>query len=268
MKTKALQFILPLFIAIFLVPQVTLGFFETNLKYGDRGEKVAELQEYLISNGFMAGSATGNFYSITKKAVKDFQIAHNLPSTGYFGVLSRGVVNSLLIVDVPIESADLFSSVEVKPKIEVQNDQLNAKIQELEAKIIQLQANQPISQPMPEPVDLSELIVKKGNIRKEADFSREVYPNASEYIYNISFDVGIKDIKGRFIEQPNIELSIDHSYDFHDKVKQKGFSTDGVPVDQKGYRGASFIGTLDRDGTYTFTFTSNGKTKTETIIVP
>ena len=262
MKTKALQFILPLFIAIFLVPQVSFADFTTNLKYGDRGEKIAELQEFLIIEGFLTeGNATGNFFSLTKKAVKDFQTAHNLPSTGYFGILSRGVANSLLTVDEPIESADLFSGVEVKPKVEVQNDQLNVKIQELETKIIQLTT----PQPMPEPVDLSEIVIQMvGNpiaIEKAIKDGYVVYP------YKIMF----KDSKG-LITQSELPIQIEvtkdgQPYEKWDTSKEEYKQGYGYETNNLGEFGVSYKLKNPSKGTYLITATYNGKTKTETFEV-
>ena len=55
-----------------------------------------ELQEFLTIQGYYNYQITGNFYAITLKAVKAFQLANDLPSTGYFGILSRGVANDIL----------------------------------------------------------------------------------------------------------------------------------------------------------------------------
>ncbi|MBI2053444.1 MAG: peptidoglycan-binding protein [Candidatus Sungbacteria bacterium] len=76
----------------------TLNFtFDRDLYYGMRKDPdVSNLQEFLIDQGFLTGSPTGNFFLLTRKAVQGFQKAHSLRATGYFGPLSRTVANKIL----------------------------------------------------------------------------------------------------------------------------------------------------------------------------
>ncbi|MBI5458077.1 peptidoglycan-binding protein [Candidatus Kaiserbacteria bacterium] len=54
-----------------------------NLSFGSRGQDVVELQSFLIAQGFLAtGNNTGNFYSLTEAAVKQFQCRNNLVCSG------------------------------------------------------------------------------------------------------------------------------------------------------------------------------------------
>lgn len=69
--------------------------FTMNLKYGSRGQYVVEMQEFLIDQGFLTGSPTGNFYAMTLKAVKAFQSKNGLSVSGFFGPLSRQKANEL-----------------------------------------------------------------------------------------------------------------------------------------------------------------------------
>ena len=63
---------------------------------GMRGEEVKKLQLVLIEQGFLAsGLGTGYFGQLTKSAVVKFQMKHGLPGTGFFGPMSRGVMNTL-----------------------------------------------------------------------------------------------------------------------------------------------------------------------------
>lgn len=87
-------------LAVFLLPAVSFASFDTNLKYGNTGSFVSELQEFLSAHNYLNSPATGNFFSLTLAAVKQFQAANNLPSTGYFGPMSRAVANSLLTADL------------------------------------------------------------------------------------------------------------------------------------------------------------------------
>lgn len=71
--------------------------FAVDLHYGSVGADVTALQEFLIDQGVFTGKATGNFYSITLKAVKAFQTAEGVvPVSGYVGPITRSVINTIL----------------------------------------------------------------------------------------------------------------------------------------------------------------------------
>lgn len=86
--------------------------FQTNLYYGvNDAPDVEQLQEFLTTEGYYNYQITGNFYFITLKAVKAFQEANNLPTSGYFGVLSRGVANDVFAAENTISpSSELGTS--------------------------------------------------------------------------------------------------------------------------------------------------------------
>lgn len=70
--------------------------FTRDLYRGLRNDKdVRALQEFLGEKGFFKEEITGNFFSITTEAVHAFQRAHGLPSTGYFGPMTRAVIARL-----------------------------------------------------------------------------------------------------------------------------------------------------------------------------
>lgn len=80
-----------------LLPGISFASFDTNLRYGARGEAVSEVQDFLIDQGFMTGTPTGNFYALTLKAVKAFQSKNKItPISGYWGPLTRSTATSLL----------------------------------------------------------------------------------------------------------------------------------------------------------------------------
>lgn len=84
--------------------------FTQNLKYGDGQKninltlvkfgpeskiyKVIELQNSLISDGYLSGNATGYFGTKTLKAIKSFQKDNNIIATGYVGIKTQGVLRS------------------------------------------------------------------------------------------------------------------------------------------------------------------------------
>jgi peptidoglycan hydrolase-like protein with peptidoglycan-binding domain len=67
-----------------------------NLYFGlRRSNEVMALQSFLSNRGYYNGPVTGNFLGQTLAAVKKFQKIHGLPTTGYFGPMSRKVINGL-----------------------------------------------------------------------------------------------------------------------------------------------------------------------------
>jgi len=75
--------------------------FNKDLQYGLKNDNdVKKLQECLAYLKFFPSRVdfTGNFYGITLKAVKDFQLAYNIePVQGYVGKLTRAKLNELFI---------------------------------------------------------------------------------------------------------------------------------------------------------------------------
>lgn len=68
--------------------------FSVDLTIGSTGADVEALQNLLIAAGYsIPAGATGYFGAQTEAAVKLFQTAHGLPSTGYVGPLTRTVLN-------------------------------------------------------------------------------------------------------------------------------------------------------------------------------
>ncbi len=70
-----------------------------NLSLGASGNDVVVLQKFLQGKNFLkipAGVKEGYFGALTKKAVVDFQKSVGLPATGYFGPLTRAVINKQL----------------------------------------------------------------------------------------------------------------------------------------------------------------------------
>ncbi len=70
--------------------------FSHNLSVGVRSEDVKRLQLLLIQQGFLAdGLSTGYFGQFTKSAVVKFQTKYGLPTTGYFGPMTRAKINTI-----------------------------------------------------------------------------------------------------------------------------------------------------------------------------
>ncbi len=87
--------------------------FNRNLSFGSIGQDVKELQKYLNSNNFLVarlsfgspGKETTFFGSLTKAALIKFQKAKKIiPSIGFFGPITRKVVNDSNKESVPAEN--------------------------------------------------------------------------------------------------------------------------------------------------------------------
>jgi len=72
--------------------------FERNLYFGLRGDSdVLKLQEFLTAESVYAGPITGNFFSLTLQAVRQYQAREGIvPAAGYFGPLTRTRANLVL----------------------------------------------------------------------------------------------------------------------------------------------------------------------------
>ena len=72
---------------------------DNNLRYRMRdssvNNEVSDLQDYLIAEGYLSGNTTGYFGVATLKAVKSFQAANGLLSSGYVGPVTRAKIKSL-----------------------------------------------------------------------------------------------------------------------------------------------------------------------------
>jgi peptidoglycan hydrolase-like protein with peptidoglycan-binding domain len=93
--------------------------FDKDLSFGIKNSaEVKNLQKFLSEEGYFKGEATGNYFNLTAEAVKAFQKANKISSTGYFGPVTRATVNS--------RSADALLSITSHKggeKIEVGNKQ-------------------------------------------------------------------------------------------------------------------------------------------------
>ncbi len=70
--------------------------FSRNLKVGDSGEDVTQLQAFLQEQGFLimpVGARSGYFGNLTKEAVKKLQRKNNISATGEFGLNMNQLLN-------------------------------------------------------------------------------------------------------------------------------------------------------------------------------
>lgn len=85
-------------LSLLFIPLIARASFDGNLYYGlQNNNGVKELQEFLTGERVYSGPVTGNFFSLTLKAVKDFQKKEGItPVSGFFGPLTRQKANEIL----------------------------------------------------------------------------------------------------------------------------------------------------------------------------
>lgn len=72
--------------------------FTRSLGYGTpQRAEVMQLQQFLIDRGYLNSAVTGNYLSLTKKAVQAFQLDQGIETTGYFGPKTRTAANKILL---------------------------------------------------------------------------------------------------------------------------------------------------------------------------
>ncbi len=91
------KILLAVIVSLFLAGSTNAAEFNTNLKFGSKGADVVKLQEFLAEQNLYSGPITGNFFSLTLKAVKALQTREAIsPVSGFFGNLTRAKVNDIL----------------------------------------------------------------------------------------------------------------------------------------------------------------------------
>lgn len=67
--------------------------FTRDLRMKSTGNEVMELQKYLTREGYFKETPTKYFGVLTRKALIEWQRKNGLPATGYFGPMSRAIIN-------------------------------------------------------------------------------------------------------------------------------------------------------------------------------
>ena len=90
------------------------------LKYGDKGDKVKEIQDYLIAQCLLQGEASGVYDSSTVNAIKDFQSALGLSVDGVCGAVTYKVLRAAAYDEIDIYNFSLseFLAGETQPVVE------------------------------------------------------------------------------------------------------------------------------------------------------
>lgn len=92
-----LSFVLFVFISIVSEAATETVLFNTSFGFGSKNStEVMKLQNFLSSQGFLKVAPTGNYFNLTKKAVRAFQVSQGIQSTGYLGPVTRASINKII----------------------------------------------------------------------------------------------------------------------------------------------------------------------------
>ena len=124
------------FALIFLAPFFVLAEgFDRDLQFGmQNNSDVIKLQELLTDEGLYSGPISGNFFSLTLKAVKKFQTREGIkPASGYFGLKTRTRANTILAISVSASKDEISIKSIVSPvpvvstmPVKIENNESNA----------------------------------------------------------------------------------------------------------------------------------------------
>lgn len=89
------KYIIAIILGVLIASPTLAAEFETNIKFGMKHRDVTKLQEYLTDEGLYSGPISGNFFSMTLRAVKAFQTREGLPASGYVGPMTRARLNQI-----------------------------------------------------------------------------------------------------------------------------------------------------------------------------
>lgn len=73
-----------------------------DLKYGDRGNDVKEIQDYLIAQNLLHVAADGVYGSATEEAIKDFQSALGLEADGVCGAMTYKLLRAAAYDEIDV----------------------------------------------------------------------------------------------------------------------------------------------------------------------
>lgn len=83
---------------LLLLPSLTMALepFNKDLRYGMvKNEEVKRMQEFLRNEGLYTGPITGNYYALTRDAVRKYQKNNGIKVTGLFDKVTRSKVNEM-----------------------------------------------------------------------------------------------------------------------------------------------------------------------------
>lgn len=125
-----------IFLSLLFIPVFAFASIDKNLYYGlQKNSDVTQLQEFLIDKGFLTGNATGNFFSLTLKAVKAYQASASISPTGYVGALTRKAINDELAANLSASNQEATTETGSTSPVIEPTQTLNDVVKSLQAQI-------------------------------------------------------------------------------------------------------------------------------------
>lgn len=130
------KIILVSLLSLFFIPLFANASLDTNLYYGlQNNSDVRQLQEFLIDKGYLSGNSTGNFFSLTLNAVKQYQKSQKISQTGYVGILTRGAINNELATNLSASNQEATNETGTTPPAPILPATTNDVVATLQAQI-------------------------------------------------------------------------------------------------------------------------------------
>ena len=111
-----------------VTPSAPAYTFSNHISYGDSDTDVLQLQQLLVTWGFLAATPNGHFGPATQAALESFQSAHGLSPTGEVGPATRNELNQLQVT-----SGGSTTRAQQIQAIQSQIQQLQTQLNTLEA---------------------------------------------------------------------------------------------------------------------------------------
>lgn len=168
--------------------------FERDLYFGLRNDAdVTRLQQFLTDQKIYSGPITGNFFSLTQAAVKQFQEKNNIvPVAGYFGPKTRAVANRKISGATLALTVDQQIAVLLQKVKELQDQLAAVKVAE-EAAVVAAPAPAVAPAPsLPNPFDST---LKIGSILPPMTLSSYGVKNIAEFRLSADEKIGITRIR-------------------------------------------------------------------------
>lgn len=88
--------VVALLMSVSVISLTSAAVFNTNLALGSRGNEVKKMQDFLITQGLLAGPSTTYFGAQTKKSVQSFQKKNNIPANGSWFLATRQKADAIV----------------------------------------------------------------------------------------------------------------------------------------------------------------------------
>ena len=100
--------------------------FSRYLGYGDKGDDVLVLQNFLLQQGLLSATPNGRYGPATVAAMKKFQLSHGINQTGNMGPVTKNALNQLQITSATTQTSKQQQILQIQQAIQQLEAQLSA----------------------------------------------------------------------------------------------------------------------------------------------